>query len=177
MKALSGLSLEEFLRLPETEPPSEYVDGEIVQKVAPQADHGVLQYTFARWIDDATWPDRLGQVVPEVRCVLPGRSYIPDVSYVRAERLPRDENGRIAGNLVGAPDLAVEILSPGQDYRWLVEKLEVYVDNGAVVALLVNPADESVGVRRPGTSFQRLHGDDVLSLPEVAPDLRARVRG
>jgi Uma2 family endonuclease len=35
----SNLSLEEFLKLPETEPASKYVDGRIYQKPMPQGKH------------------------------------------------------------------------------------------------------------------------------------------
>ena len=37
------LSLEEFLKLPETEPASEYIDGQIIQKPMPQGEHSVIQ--------------------------------------------------------------------------------------------------------------------------------------
>ncbi|MGA7953920.1 MAG: Uma2 family endonuclease, partial [Gloeobacterales cyanobacterium] len=43
------LSLEEFLKLPETKPASEYVDGQIIQKPMPQGKHSTIQrdLTFA----------------------------------------------------------------------------------------------------------------------------------
>jgi Uma2 family endonuclease len=36
---IKTITLEEFLKLPETEPASEYIDGEIVQKPMPQGEH------------------------------------------------------------------------------------------------------------------------------------------
>ena len=36
------LTIDEFLALPETEPPSEYVRGEVIQKVAPSPKHAFL---------------------------------------------------------------------------------------------------------------------------------------
>lgn len=38
-----SLTLEEFLKLPETEPASEYINGRIVQKSMPQGEHSALQ--------------------------------------------------------------------------------------------------------------------------------------
>jgi Uma2 family endonuclease len=37
------ITLDEFLQLPETEPPSEYIDGQINQKPMPQGEHSLLQ--------------------------------------------------------------------------------------------------------------------------------------
>ena len=41
---------EEFLLLPEEEPPLEYEDGRVTQKVSPQAEHGALQSHLIRLI-------------------------------------------------------------------------------------------------------------------------------
>ena len=41
------LTLEEFLKLPETEPASEYINGRIIQKPMPQGEHSVLQTEFS----------------------------------------------------------------------------------------------------------------------------------
>lgn len=37
------LTLEEFLKLPETKPASEYVEGEIIQKPMLQGEHSTIQ--------------------------------------------------------------------------------------------------------------------------------------
>lgn len=36
------LTLEEFLKLPETKPSSEYINGKIIQKPMPQGQHSIL---------------------------------------------------------------------------------------------------------------------------------------
>ncbi len=41
--AAKTLTLEEFLKRPETQPASEYMDGEITQKPMPQAKHSIIQ--------------------------------------------------------------------------------------------------------------------------------------
>ena len=40
--ATMRLTLEEFLKLPETKPASEYIEGEILQKSMPKAKHSRL---------------------------------------------------------------------------------------------------------------------------------------
>lgn len=41
------VTLEEFLKLPETEPASEYIDGRIIQKPIPQGENSVIQTELA----------------------------------------------------------------------------------------------------------------------------------
>ena len=42
------LTLEEFLKLPETKPASEYIDGQIVQKQMPQGKHSIIEVKIHR---------------------------------------------------------------------------------------------------------------------------------
>ena len=41
--ATQRITLEEFLKLPETKPASEYIQGEIIQKPMPKTKHSILQ--------------------------------------------------------------------------------------------------------------------------------------
>jgi Uma2 family endonuclease len=47
------LTLEEFLKLPDTKPASEYIDGEIVQKPMPQGQHSIIQLELGMEINQA----------------------------------------------------------------------------------------------------------------------------
>ena len=113
MTTTGTLTLEQFLALPETEPASEYIDGEVVQKTMPTWGHGVIQrlLSFVLTVYLRTHP--AGDAGSEIRCIFgpPGaeRTYVPDYVFVVAARLQGE-----AGPFRGAPDLAVEILSPGQ---------------------------------------------------------------
>jgi Uma2 family endonuclease len=40
--SVKSLTLEEFLQLPETEPASEFIHGQISQKPMPQGEHSLL---------------------------------------------------------------------------------------------------------------------------------------
>jgi Uma2 family endonuclease len=42
MVTRTRVSIDEFLAMPETEPPSELIDGEVVQKAIPNDDHGEI---------------------------------------------------------------------------------------------------------------------------------------
>lgn len=44
----SKLTLEEFLKLPETKPASEFIHGEIIQQPMPQGEHSLIQATLSQ---------------------------------------------------------------------------------------------------------------------------------
>jgi Uma2 family endonuclease len=73
-------------------------------------------------------------------------------------------DGRIAQNFDLPPDIVVEIVSPGQSVTALMRRCIWYTQNGVAVALLVDPADESVILFRPNQAPRPLGRDDSLVL-------------
>lgn len=69
----------------------------------------------------------------------------PDVSFVRKERLKRLKQASVKF-FQGAPDLAVEVVSPGESHRKLKQKLSQYFANGTSMVWVVNPKDRTVSV-------------------------------
>jgi Uma2 family endonuclease len=72
------LTLEEFLQLPETEPASEYINGQIIQKPMPQGEHSTIQTELASTINVALKPQKIARAYTELRCTFGGRSVVPD---------------------------------------------------------------------------------------------------
>lgn len=108
------LSLEEFLLIPETKPALEYVQGQVSQKVSPKIRHGAIQVGLTYHIQSFARPRRLARVFTETRATFAGASTVPDLIVVRWERIPVDEQGALLEEFPLAPDIAVEIQSPGQ---------------------------------------------------------------
>ncbi|MFM6402306.1 MAG: Uma2 family endonuclease, partial [Planktothrix sp.] len=108
------LTLEEFLQLPETTPASEYIEGQIIEKPMPQGEHSAIQTELATAINAALKHQHIARAFSELRCNFGGRSIIPDISIFSWERIPRQENGRVANLFNLAPDWLIEILSPEQ---------------------------------------------------------------
>jgi Uma2 family endonuclease len=75
---------------------------------------------------------------------LPHTVRIPDVSFVRADRLP--ENGIGPGLLKLAPDLSVEVLSPSETASDLEEKLSDYTIAGTPLIWVIDPVRRTVMV-------------------------------
>jgi Uma2 family endonuclease len=164
------LTLEQFLQLPEEEPSLEFADGVVTQKVSPKGRHATLQGELIKQLDQAGLPGKLARAFPELRVTFGGASYVPDVSVFRRRRIPVDADGRIADDFWEPPDIAIEIVSPEQSVNALVRRCLWYVAHGVQVALLVDPADESVLAFRRDREAEAWHGADRIDLSEILPD-------
>src|SRR4051812_5635472 len=110
----TGLTLEEFLRLPDEKPALEYLDGVVTQKMAAKGPHGTLKFVLAKWLDRAGGEGETAWVVTETHSHWPHRaSLVPDVSVYLIDRLPLTADGEVADDFWFPPDIAVEITSPG----------------------------------------------------------------
>ena len=163
-------TLEEFLRLPEREPPLEFEDGEVKRKVSPKQRHSRLQAQLLRLIDRLGTPAL--DALPELRVTFAGQSLVPDLAVFLRERVPVDEHGELEDDVFVPPDLVVEIVSPRQVVTTLVRRCVWYVDHGVRAALLVDPSDRSIILFRPDAATQTLRGDAVVDLSDLAPELR-----
>lgn len=110
-----SLTLEAFLKLPETKPASEFIDGQIIQKLMPQGKHSVIQTELSAAINAALKPNRTARAFSELRCTFGGRSIVPDISIFTWDRIARERNGEVANAFQTAPDWVIEILSPDQN--------------------------------------------------------------
>ncbi|MGI8553857.1 MAG: Uma2 family endonuclease [Dehalococcoidia bacterium] len=163
------LTLEDFMNLTEKKPALEFEEGMVQQKVSPRGKHSALQLGFCERLNEFARPRRLGLALPELRSTYAGRSYVPDVSLYRWDRIPRDASGKIANDFFEPPDIAIEIVSPRQSVTALVRRCLWYVANGVQVALLVDPADESILRFRPNEMPLALRGTSLLDLHPLLP--------
>ncbi len=97
----------------------------------------------------------------------------PDVAFVRRERVP--ESGIPKKFWPGAPDLAVEVLSPGDTFEEVDDKVEEWLTSGASAVWVVNPKRRSVSIYRSMTDVTRLSEADELDGGEVVPGFRCKV--
>jgi Uma2 family endonuclease len=172
------MTLDEFLALPEdSETALEFDHGMVTQKVAPPSDHGFLGKRLTVALTRAGEDHQLGIVFVERRLVTPqGWAPVPDVSYIRKERL-KPESGRRFGRMDLPPDLAIEIISPDQPVRELLEKCLRYAEVGVAVSLVVDADDETVYAIRPNQPLRVLRGADRIDLDDVLPGFELTVSG
>jgi Uma2 family endonuclease len=167
--ASQRLSLEAFLRLPEQEPALEFWYGEVTQKVPPMGPHGALQSGIVDLIGRAIGPGRPFRVFTETRVTFTGVSTVPDLVVYRRERVPRDARGQVAEYFTEPPDIAVEIVSPGQSRTRLLARCRWYVSHGVQLALFADPRRRVVRLFRPGGESSDQRGSALLDLSDVLP--------
>jgi Uma2 family endonuclease len=167
------MTLEAFLALPEEKPALEYVNGVVRQKVAAKPVHASIQAYLIEEIGPFVRRRRLGVVLPAARFVTPTWSPVPDVVFYRRERL---HIRRAPADFLEAPDLAIEIISPGQTLADEVQKCLDFLEAGTVVALLILPGEEAVFEFRQQMPLHVLRGDDPLPVDDLLPGLGLTVR-
>lgn len=148
MKAMAsqhtGISLEEFEKLPEDGYRHELSNGILVREPRPGARHGRVLMNVARQLDSFVRAHDLGVVLVESGFVLqrePNTVRGPDISFIAKKRLP---DGLPTGFVPFAPDLAIEILSPSNAASEIERKVIEYLDAGAAMVWLIDPETRSV---------------------------------
>ncbi|MBL1209703.1 Uma2 family endonuclease [Geminocystis sp. GBBB08] len=162
----TSLTLEEFLQQPETKPPQEFINGEILQKPMPQGEHSTIQSEFISTLNRIVKPKKIAYAFPELRCNFGGRSIIPDVVVFSWARIPRTEKGRIVNRFNTYPDWSIEILSPDQSYVKVLDNLLFCSEYGTQLGWLINPEEEIILVIFPEQKVKLFRGDDSLPVLE-----------
>lgn len=179
------LTLEEFLKQPETKPASEFIDGRVEQKLMPQGKHSRLQLGFCDQVNEIAEANQLAMAFPELRCTYPagsrssvygGRSIVPDATVFFWKRIPFDADGEVANAFETYPDWTIffqkrdanEILSPDQTTTKVIRNILHCLKHGSQLGWLIDPEERVILVFRPEQLPTELVGDEVLP---VLPDL------
>lgn len=126
----------------------ELVDGFLVEKVMGLRE-SLVAAAIVEYLRAYVNPRRLGFVTsPDgMMTVLPGVIYEPDVAFIRREQMPNGVGAAAAPEVY--PDLAVEVLSPGNTKREMAEKRRGYFEAGTSVVWMVDPATRTVAIHLP----------------------------
>jgi Uma2 family endonuclease len=97
----------------------------------------------------------------------------PDFAFVGRERADAAEEAD-GPYFPGAPDLAVEVVSPNDAYAEVDDTVATWLAFGAKVVVVVNPRRRRVSVHRPGpmpgqTEVRTLTEAETLTIPELFP--------
>ena len=94
----------------------------------------------------------------------------PDVSFVTFGRLPDEEPSDAYDYL--APDLAVEVISPGDTVRELEAKVDEYLRAGVRLVWVINPDLKTLTVHRPDGTLAVLREPEEIDGETVIPGFR-----
>ena len=163
-------SAEELLKLPDDGFRYELVKGELRRMTPSGYTHGVIAANLTGPISVYVRAHALGQVCGAETgfriARAPDTVRAPDIAFIRQAR--RGSEPWPDGFFEGAPDLAVEVLSPNDTAVDVEEKIDEWLRAGCALVWVVNPRRQPVSVYRPGglvnivTEADTLDGGDLL---------------
>lgn len=178
------ISAEEFFEIvqrPENEGRRlELVHGVIVEDMAGGAsgEHGESAALFLYHVMGHVLPNKLGRVTAAETCYrlhrLPeGRDIVrcPDVGFVSFEKAPEPLR---TGLVPFAPDLAVEVVSPGNTADEMQMRVRDFLRYGTKIVWVAYPNTRTVEVHT-ADGARTLEADDLLDGGDVLPGFRVPV--
>lgn len=147
------LTVDDFLALPDGPPWVQLIDGAFYVSESPSKAHqqvvGKLHLALGNWIERT----RLGEVYLAPFDVILSRHDVaqPDLLFVSLERADRVD----AKGVKGAPDMAIEILSPTTAALDQGKKLALYARSGVRELWLIDPTLRTVTIRRFGPGLHK----------------------
>ncbi len=175
------LTAEEFFALPEEfRDRHELVRGRLdaLDTVRPGIRHGWVMARIAHVLMQYVEPRGLGLVVGGDAGFIPERAPDtvrgPDVAFIRADRVPPDDE--LDGFADLSPDIAVEVLSPGDQPGRVQAKVADYLRTGVRLVWVVAPRARTVVVHVPGQPPRRHMAADRLDGGDVLPGFTCSVR-
>lgn len=152
----------------------ELIRGELHVMIPAGYEHGRITVNLATPIAIHAKVNSLGTVVAaETGFRLahnPDTVRAPDVAFVRADRPGPDR-----GYYPGAPDLAVEVLSPDDRPGYVRDKVAEWLEAGTRAVWVVDPRTRAVVVHEPGGEPRKYGEADTLPGGEVLPGFELAV--
>lgn len=163
------LSWEAFENLPDDGMHHELIEGELQSLPPPKSRHSIIAKRVFLALLNAEKAGN-GQAFCEAGYRLgqdPGTWIQPDVSFVgNAQFLTRPEDDYF----LGAPELAIEVVSPSETARSLQRKINLLLASGCRAIVVIYPDERELIVHRPGESPRSLRPGAALTLPDLLPD-------
>jgi Uma2 family endonuclease len=169
------ITAEELMKLPRDRFRYELVKGELLTMSPAGAEHGAVVVNLTAPLAVYVKANNLGVVFgAETGFILernPDTVLAPDIAFIRRERI-----GTLSkGYWEGAPDLAVEVVSPGESKNKIEEKTAKWLQFGSSAVWLVNPQTRTVEVRIANGQRKLLCEQDDLTGEDVVPGFRLPV--
>ena len=166
----------EFWELPRNGTHRELVRGEVIETMPPGGRHGEIAASLATLLRLWTQQTAGGYVGVEAGYILahnPDTVRGPDVSYVRAERIP--EGGVPEAFWELAPDLAVEVVSPNETAEDVREKVLDFLRAGTPLVWTIYPRTNEVIVHTPDGLARTYGPGDTIEFPDLLPQFTCQV--
>ena len=167
----SQMTADELLVMPHNGYCYELVQGELRQMSPAGRRHGRIAANVIGSLIAFVKKYNLGEVLSSETGFLLGTApdtvRAPDVSFVSRERAEATAEER--GFFPGAPDLAVEVISPNDRYNEVAEKVSDWLRAGTAMVVVIDPHQRTATVYRASDDVCVLTEGDMLDGDDVVP--------
>lgn len=171
------MTAEELLNLPDDGFRYELIRGKLRKRLLAGQNHGKYASNINISLGGYAKANRLGKsYIADTGYILatdPDHVLAPDFAFISNERL--SEIGESDGFAQGAPDIAVEVISPNDRYTEVEEKVEDWLNAGCRAVVVVNPRRRTVNLHRSPMEVTTLSESDTLELDDIVPGWRMPV--
>jgi Uma2 family endonuclease len=175
--AESSVTPEDLLKIHDR-PMPELVDGRLVERSLKGMKAAAIATRLGYWIGNHVESHGLGYVLGykgSYECFPddPRKVRIPDISFVRKDRMPP---GPLPdGHCRVVPDLVVEVVSPNDLFLEVSLKIDDFLAAGVPLVWVVNPTNRTIQVYRADGSVVRLRPGDTLDGGDILPGFQYEV--
>jgi Uma2 family endonuclease len=171
------ITIEDLADLPDDGHVYEVIDGQLLKRAAAGGTHGAISSRVGRRVGNVVEERALGEVFNSTTIFAlrrnPDTGLKPDVSIVRADRLPVGDAFDRPLELV--PDLVVEVISPNDRAGEIEDKIAIYLQAGVPLLWVFWPYRRVVTVYVAGRCVRELGAGDELDGGDVLPGFRVAV--
>mgnify|MGYP000011633275 CR=1 FL=1 len=175
------ISEDALLQLDTRDKKYEVIHGELIESMAVGGLHAIITNNLYDILKPYATANKLGLVFGDSLLYrIQGTTddlrdaFVPDVSFIRKANIPKDWD--IKRPFPGCPDLAIEIMSPGDDAQELLEKVRDYLDAGSEQVWVIYPEPKELHQYKRGDRMVITYrGDDLIDVVALFPGLELRL--
>jgi Uma2 family endonuclease len=172
------VTADELLAMPDDGYRYALVKGELIQMSPTGLGHGIVAANIVAALHQHVKTNNLGVICSSETGFLltqnPDTVLAPDAAFICRDRL--EAIGQVRGYWIGPPDLAVEVLSPGETKPQVARKVSEWLSFGTRQVWIVNPKNETVTVYRSTTRVVTFEQTETLEADDLLPGFRIAVK-
>jgi Uma2 family endonuclease len=161
----TGVTEADLLRLGAEDQLVEVVNGEVVNMAPVGFLHHWISGRLHRILDRFVEENKSGHILMDGLIYILERSSrskvlrsrVPDISFIRVGRIPQGYD--LSKPFPGAPDLAIEVISPAETAESILDKVHDYLNFGSEQVWLLYPDQKEL--------YQYITGEDVVHIYRV----------